>query len=145
VGYGGSCFTGGEDDMSIPCAVEAPLPQLEKYNHKNLNGYIFDSVNGVGRRIITSMDILPLASMAEKARKTKNLHTMLIIGGIALVITGTIVAIHIINKNKNDDNSDMADAENIDVSIADDIDVSVADDIDVSDAEDIPVVELDAE
>lgn len=143
-GYGAECFTTGEDDMSIPCVSEAPLPQLGKYSHKKMNEFIFNDMNGLGRRIITGMDILPLASIAEKARKAKNLHTMLIIGGVALVITGTVVAIHVMNKNDEEKN-DMANTDAIDLSAAEEIDMTEAEEIDMTEAEDLPVVELDAE
>lgn len=121
-----------DEDMDIPACIESftALPELTKVNTKKINEYLFGGVS-ISKMMLAGKDIYDLAVVAKKIKKTKVRNAMLLIGGIALVVTGGAVATAcIINSKKNDD---MVDTDLPDVSLEDAPDV---------DMEDVPSVEL---
>ena len=81
-----------DEDIDIPanCLINS-IPNLEKVNNKKINEYIFGT-NSISKMMISGRDIYDLAAVAQKIKKTKIRNTMLLVGGIALVITGGAVA-----------------------------------------------------
>lgn len=140
---GGDCFSNAGDDMAIPdrIATAPALPELEKVNNKKIYNYIFgsDGRAAISKMMLTGMDVYDLATVAKKIKKVKTRNTMLLIGGIALVVTGgTVATVCFINNKKKHKADAEGDVPDVDL---DDIDV---DDIDVGDAgmDDVPNVEL---
>lgn len=127
------CFADAEDDIDIPNRnIDIPLPTLDKVNNKNINEYIFgtSSKYGTSTSLITAMDIYDLAATAEKIKKVKNRNTVLLIGGITLVVAGGAIATICIANNKKkekeiDESIDDIDDINIDEINADDIDMDM--------------------
>jgi hypothetical protein len=136
-------FENADDDMSIPTRVgEAPsIPALEKVNNKKIYEYIFGD-EGVSKMILTGMDVIELAAVAEKIKKTKNRNTMLLIGGIALVVTGGAIATVCVVKSRKRKNSVEDAIEDVDIDM-DNVPEIDMDDVPVVDMDDAPVVELD--
>lgn len=98
-----------ENDMNIPPrdgfspdTVRA-VPKIEKINAKKLKNYIFgyDSKDAISRVYLNASDCIKVSALGEELRKKTNRNKMLIVGGIALLITGgTVAAICIRNYNK---------------------------------------------
>ena len=131
-------------DMIIPTREQfvPALPELEKVTNKKIHEYIFgsDGSAAISKLMISGMDVVEMAAVAEKIKKTKTRNTMLLIGGIALVVTGGAIAGVCINnakKNKasiNDDDAPVVELDDIDVD---------TDDMDISNDDDAPVVEFE--
>lgn len=123
------------EDMEIPVRCEYPnLPELEKVNSKKINEYIFGN-NAISMIPIGAMDIVELAAVAEKIKKVKTRNRMLLIGGIAIVLTGGAIATAAVvrskmkNKNAENDIDPDADLNEIDVDMSDiDVDDVMSDD-----------------
>lgn len=134
------------DDMSIPQASLEPaahvgLPKIEKINAKKLKNYIFgyDGKPAMSRLMLNAADCLEIAVMGEELRKKTNRNRMLIAGGIALLITGGVVAAVCIHKKSKKDEDRLDDlCECGDVSIND----SDLPDVEI-DADDAPVVSIE--
>lgn len=135
------------DDMSIPPQAtldpnaRVGLPKIEKINAKKLKNYIFgyDGKPAMSRLMLNAADCLEIAVMGEELRKKTNRNKMLIAGGIALLITGGVVAavcIHKKSKKAEKELDDLCECGDINV---DDADIPVAE----IDANDAPVVSID--
>lgn len=133
--------SGNGDDMSIPTCVRSyALPELEKVNNKKVTDYIFGG-NAISKMMLTGRDICDLAAVAQKIKKTKVRNTMLLIGGIALVVTGGAVATVCVVNNKKKHNDVDTDTPTVDL---DGTDIDVPDvDLDGTSNDDVPRVELD--
>lgn len=140
-----------DDDMEIVPEGELcesnvnHIPTVEKWDGKKLKNYIFgyDGKSALSRAMLTATDCIRLSAIGEEVRKKQNRNKMLIIGGVALLITGGVVAgvvIHNHNKKDDKDLDDMIDDID-DVDVDGDIDVDT--DIDVDD--DVPTVEVDVD
>jgi len=128
--------TNADDDMDIPATttpVVSRLPKLDKINSKSLSEYLFGP-SGVSKILISGLDVIELAAVAEKVKKINTRNNMILIGSAVLIGVGIGVGINMYRKSKNDD----IDVDNIDV---DDVEVDV-DDVEV-DVDDVPVVNLD--
>lgn len=134
------------DDMAIPQASLEPathigLPKIEKINAKKLKNYIFgyDGKPAMSRLMLNAADCLEIAVMGEELRKKTNRNRMLIAGGIALLITGGVVAavcIHKKNKKDEDRLDDLCECGDVNISDSDMPDVEI-------DADDAPVVSIE--
>lgn len=129
-----------EDDIEIPSEIEygpvgSGIIEIENINSKKLRNYIFgkDGNEAIMKYILNTSDIIQLVSIGKDLRKKRNRNMMLMIGGIALVVTGG-VAFAVYKNNKSKDGCDGID--DIDVG---DVDV---DDID-ADIDEAPVVEIE--
>ena len=106
----------GENDMEIPDQGQQPVafgtnvPKIEKINKKKLESYIFgkDGKPSMCKMLLTSIDCIQIAALGEDLRKKENIDKMLIIGGIALALTGAAVAgVCIYRHTKKDDVDDI--------------------------------------
>lgn len=119
------------------------VPHLEKINYKNVTKYITGNQEGSGilSQAITAIDVLELVSIGKALRKKQIQNRMLLIGGIALLITVAGCATIMVMKSKSEkavtDEVAEPDAE-VDV---DDTDVEISDE-DMSDM-DSPSVDMD--
>lgn len=138
---------GEDDDMSIPInatlepTAHVGLPKIEKINTKKLKNYIFgyDGKPAISRLMLNAADCLEIAVMGEELRKKVNRNRMMIVGGIALLITGGAVAavcIHKKNKKAEEELDELIDCGDVSIS---DSDMPVAE----IDADDAPVVSID--
>ena len=136
--FGSDVVISADNDMEIPVKEQmvSVMPALDKVRNKNIHDYIFGNDGGaaISRMLLNGMDVVEMAATAKKVKKIKTRNTMLIIGGITLLVTGGIVAgICINNAKKNDD---VDDGPEVDMSEIDNIEIE---DVDMSDA---PVVEF---
>ena len=132
---------GYDDDMSIPNKEHfiPALPTLEKVNNKKIHDYIFGSDGGtaISKLMISGMDVVELSAVAHHVKKIKIRNTMILIGGIALVLIGGGMAVAgVYNSKKNDnviidDESPVVDLDTID------------DDMSIENDDDAPVVEFE--
>ena len=144
-----------EDDMDIPARASAiaaaALPQINKFNNKNIQNYIFgndDPGAALSHKMITGMDVYDLAAVAKKIHTHKLRNTMLIIGGVALILTGGIVATGMLIKGRGEEaatneegaiiNDDGVEINDDGVDINDDVEIN---DVDIND--DVPSVQMD--
>lgn len=132
----------GDENMDIPVRLMRPdLPELKKFNAKEVQNYILGTEDGTGsclsKVFITPAHVVELAAIAKKVKKYNQTKMMLLIGGIALVIVGGTIAAIAIYKHKHSAAADLDEA----VEAAGDIDVDSID-IDLGDGGDVPSVEL---
>ena len=134
------CFA--DDDIDIPNrSMECnSLPTLKKVNGKNIHKFIFGSDNKIGtsKVLLTGMDVYDLAATAEKIKKVKNRNTILLIGGITLIVTGGAIATICINNNKK---KNAAGVDGIDVDV-EDISIDEIDSMDIDMDDDIPQIDI---
>ena len=128
-----------DDDMGIPNDVRcsASLPTLEKVNNAKIHEYIFSADNAVTKMTISGSDIIELAAVAEKIKRVKTRNAMLLIGGIALVVTGGVIATVAITRSRQK-KSEMEAVE------LDEIPTVDMDEIPTVDMDEIPVVNLES-
>lgn len=118
-------------EMKINGKVQR-VRMLDKPSNKKLKKEIFDK-DMIRNVKIDVNDCLNLASMGEDARNKANRNKMLIVGGIAILITGTAVAGLMIYHHMKDD----------DLSVGDElVDGDIPDIIDMDDIGDIPQVDI---
>ena len=130
-----------DDDMYIPVISDNhQLSPLEKVNKKSINSYMFGS-NGLSDLMINGKDVYAMATEATKIRKTKNRNTVLIIGGITLLLAGGVVTILALSGSKgkrSDEDEDVPDT-----TLDKDIDLSLDTDVDLNISDDVPSVDFD--
>lgn len=137
-----------DDDMEIVedtgfSTTYSNVPTVEKWNGKKLKDYIFgyDGKSAMSKAFLTGIDCMKIAAIAEDVRKKSKRNRMLIIGGIALVITGGVVAGIVIHEHNKKDDADIDDMiDDIDDIDIDDVDVDDIEDIEI---EDVPEVKID--
>lgn len=139
------------NDMDIPpkkinlsyAFAGSGISKIENITSKNLKNYIFgyDGKNALREIMLSSIDCIQIAAMGEDLRKKTNRNKMLIIGGIALVVTGGIATAMYVNK-KRSDNDDVIDSEVDDIMDIDEIGVDDVTGVEI-DSDDTPVVTID--
>lgn len=137
-------------DMEIPAdpaAAAAPQAQvlqnkhvlmISKIDNKHLAKVL--KRNGVlGADLLDAADLMTLCAYGEKARKKANRNKALIIGGVAILLTGTAIAGFMYYKHKKEEKMECVDlgGEAIDVEIPD------IDDADLPDDDDVPQVPME--
>lgn len=122
-----------DSNMGIPTASL----RLEKVNTKSMKDLIFGS-GCTTNRMINAIDCVQLAAVGEQLRKKTIRNRVLIVGGIALVITGgTAVGMNLYKKHK-----DKADDAGDDTPVVD-IDADDMPEVNLDDSGDMPVVTID--
>lgn len=125
-----------DDPMGIP--EDDSEIELEKINAKSMKDLVFGS--GLINRMINSVNCVQLASIGDQLRKKTIRDRVLIVGGIALVITGgTIVGINMYKKHKE------KEAGEANTDGAPDVDLESGDmpEINMDDEADAPVVAIE--
>lgn len=128
-----------DDDMAIPSKDDYAVPTLEKVNKKKIRNYIFgyDGKSSMTRARIVAADIPAIALLGKDVRKNIKRNRMLLVGGIALVITAGVTTAFVVHNMKKKHN------DGIDAEMAADLDEldNVLDDIEQME-DDTPSVEL---
>lgn len=141
------------DDMNIPprnsnlshAFAGSGINKIEHITAKNLKNYVFgyDGQVALIEIMLSAADCMQIAAMGEDLRKRTNRNKMLIIGGIALVVTGGIAAGMYISSKKDRD-GEVPEIEDNTIDNIDDIGVDVDDVTGVEiNSDDAPVVTID--
>ncbi|MCM1220116.1 MAG: hypothetical protein NC548_37060 [Lachnospiraceae bacterium] len=118
------------DDMGIP---QKSNIRLEKLNKKSMYDLIFNGGNdAMTNRMINTVDCVQLAGIGEQLRKKTIRNRVLIVGGVALVITGAGMVGYNMYKKKhegnNENSGDVNDGPMVDIGGDDMPDVNIGDD-----------------
>ena len=125
-------------DMNIPDDVSTI--RLEKINAKSMKELIFGGAGPVTNRMLNAIDCIQLAGVGEQLRKRTIRNRVLIVGGIALVVTGgTIVGVNMYKKHKDKVAADTGTDGAPEV----DLDSGDLPEVNMDDSGDAPVVTID--
>ena len=128
--------SGNDDDISVLPMRTGYSVELKKINTKAVKEYILGGMINSGLDVANTMQLFEIG---KKLRKKQHRNMMLLVGGIAILITGAAVAtVLIVHHNKKSvDEIDTPDASIDDADIADigDIDDDIGADVPQCDAD----------
>ncbi len=116
------------------------IMMIEKADNKHI-AKVLKQKAILGYDLLDAADIMQLVSMGEEARKKSNRNKALIIGGVAILLTGAAVAGYMYYRHKKNEK-----CEDTEVAVGDEVitaDLPDAEDVDLPDDSDVPQVEIE--